>query len=201
MNTLGKWKSPPHFVWPWIYDPDSLLLYVLQANGFRVHEATQIGTRFTRTSTKFKQTSHVVQLALGEYVSVLAISTVNGIVYDSPTKGGLWTEPVPTITEFWQYIIRWGGNWMWEMIFPDMMDGFDGGWLISSLRNGTLRGVTDGSYSKTKDPSMRSRLDINGHIFWSDTRGQFFRVIRLRWFLSRRTFRSIRHQCHSYGPH
>ena len=82
MNTLGKWKSPPHFVWPWIYDPDSLLLYVLQANGFRVHEATQIGTRFTRTSTKFKQTSHVVQLALGEYVSVLAISTVNGIVYD-----------------------------------------------------------------------------------------------------------------------
>ena len=43
---------------------------------------------------------------------------------------------------------------MWEMIFPDMMDGFDAGWLISSLRNGTLTGVTDGSYNKTKDPRV-----------------------------------------------
>ncbi len=40
---------------------------------------------------------------------------------------------------------------MWEMIYPDMGDGFDVNWLITSLNNGTLMGVTDGSYDRQRD--------------------------------------------------
>lgn len=154
LKPLGAWVTVPHFVWPWIYDATSNSLYVLREKGFLLHKESQLSTHITRNSTKFVQTSETTQSALGDYVSVTAIPTSNGMVYHSPKQGVAWADPVTTATEFWQYVIQWGGTWMWEMIYPDMQDGFEAGWLISSLRNGTLMGVTDGSYNKSKDPRV-----------------------------------------------
>ncbi len=54
---------------------------------------------------------------------------------------------------------------MWEMIYPDLQAGFDVNWLIEALTNGTLTGVTEGSYNRASNHSICGAgwilMDIN----------------------------------------
>jgi hypothetical protein len=55
---------------------------------------------------------------------------------------------------FWDQVRDWGGEWMWEMIFPDVGMGFDVTWMVLAMRAGTLVGVTDGSYDRQRCPRV-----------------------------------------------
>lgn len=164
-SPLGKWLAPPHFTWPTIFDYETQTLFILRENGFRIHRPTQIGTRVTRTSAKFKPTSDSVLSAQGEYVSANVIISSDGLAYDGPRQGETWSDTTREKSDFWRHIISLGRTWMWEMIYPDLQAGFDVNWLIIALQNGSLTGVTDGSYNKAQNPSICGAgwilMDIN----------------------------------------
>ncbi len=97
-----------------------------------------------------------------------------------------------------------GGVWMCDMIFPDLQAGFDVTWLISALTNGTLTGVTDGSYNRACNPNICGAewiLMDKGHKFRAETCRCVYRILRLGRLLSRGTPRTERSQRNSIGAH
>lgn len=91
------------------------------------------------------QGAHTCLHPQAKYVSVDSITTSMSVVYDAPRHGQVWSDTSTTATGFWDYIKEWGAEWMWEMIHPNCMDGFDLQWMIQMLKVGNLVGVTDGS--------------------------------------------------------
>ena len=149
-NPLGNWIKPPHFDWPWIYNNNTNELFVLRSSGYEIHRPP-VGRRHTRSTNMFFPTNEIVQEADGDYVSIDSISTNTTVVYDSPRRGMEWNDSITNASDFWDYIRDWGGEWMWEMIYPDCKDGFDVQWLLQTLRADNLVGVTDGSYDRNRD--------------------------------------------------
>ena len=152
---LGQWTRPPHFKWPWMYNKDRHELYILDAHGYNVHRRLP-STWSTRRSTLLTQSTDYLQTVSGTYVTVDVVPSPAGRTYHTPTPHEIWHETSSMTTEmgFWEQVREWGGEWMWEMIFPDVGLGFDVNWMISALQAGTLVGVTDGSYDRQRCPRV-----------------------------------------------
>ena len=149
---LGKWLTPPHFTWPWRFNESKAEIYILGPQGFDIFRSSR-NTWSTRNSGLHRQTTDCLLSVTGICVSVDCIPSPSCLSYSTPLQDALWTEVgTTTALDFWDQILDWGGLWMWEMIFPDVGFGYDTGWMISALREGTLVAVTDGSYDRTRNP-------------------------------------------------
>ena len=122
----------------------------MRDDGFAIYRNDSSMTR-TRSNTKFRPTGTIAETAHGHRVALTCEVLPSGVVYDSPTVGHLWSESAATIMGFWDYIKEWGGDWMWEMIYPDVGHGFNIDWMITALKAGNLVGVTDGSYNRSRN--------------------------------------------------
>jgi hypothetical protein len=67
--------------------------------------------------------------------------------------GTALASPQTTEITFWEYLRSLGGIWMWEYIKEKECDME---WLKDALINGSLIGVTDGSYDRPKAKSRSS---------------------------------------------
>ncbi len=54
-------------------------------------------------------------------------------------------------SDFWHYLLTWGGKWMWTNI---VNEGPDLQWLYDAVVNGTAIWVTDGSYNRDLAPNV-----------------------------------------------
>ena len=147
---LGKWLNAPHFQWPWIYNPPSGNLFILRGTDYEIHRNDSHGSR-TRSANKFRTTGQFVEAARGQCISLTCDVSPTGVLYGSPTTGHIWSASAVTLRGFWDYVKEWGGDWMWEMIYPDLGHGFNIDWMISALQAGTLVGATDGSYDRSRN--------------------------------------------------
>jgi hypothetical protein len=67
----------------------------------------------------------------------------------------LQTGPsLPTIssdlTLVWDFIAKWGGNWMWEGTDATQQTKTDTTWIAKGMKGGTLIGTTDGLYDRKR---------------------------------------------------
>ena len=51
---------------------------------------------------------------------------------------------------FWDFLHRWGGTWMWEVVEYGKDTPVDVQWLVDGLCNGTSIWATDGSYDRKR---------------------------------------------------
>jgi hypothetical protein len=60
--------------------------------------------------------------------------------------------PLPTIssdpTLFWDFIAKWGRNWIWEGIDTTQQTKMDTTWIAMGMKQGTLIWMTDRSYDR-----------------------------------------------------
>ena len=56
-------------------------------------------------------------------------------------------------SDFWNYLTRQGGNWMWEGLV-DKHRHDDLTWLVEGLQEGTIEWCTDGSYHRGRAPNV-----------------------------------------------
>lgn len=152
-NKLGCWLHAPHFQWPYIFNPTTADLYLLRDGVFELFR-NDSGRMLTRCDMKYRSTGECTKSAHGIPISLLCKVLPTKIVYDSPTKGHSWVDPSIQVESFWGYIHKWGGDWMWEMIYPDLQHGFEVSWTIEALRAGNLVGATDGSYDRARNASV-----------------------------------------------
>ena len=56
--------------------------------------------------------------------------------------------------DFWAYLDKWGGTWMWESLNLDETPHTDLSWLIHAIKNGTAIWMMDGSYDQKRAPTI-----------------------------------------------
>ena len=56
-------------------------------------------------------------------------------------------------SDFWEYLTRQGGNWMWEGLV-DKHRYDDLTWLVEGLKRGTIEFCTDASYHRGRAPNV-----------------------------------------------
>ena len=56
-------------------------------------------------------------------------------------------------SDFWDYLTRQGGNWIWEgLLDKHRYDDFT--WLVEGHKRGTIEWRTDGSYHRSRAPNV-----------------------------------------------
>ena len=56
--------------------------------------------------------------------------------------------------DFWAYLDKWGGTWIWESLNLDQTSHKDLSWLIHAVKNDTAIWVRDGSYDRKWAPTI-----------------------------------------------
>ncbi len=65
--------------------------------------------------------------------------------------------PPPTTadsTPFWEFIVTWGGSWMWRNINAGNKPKDDMQWVTDGMTAGILIWMTDGSYDRKRDADL-----------------------------------------------
>ncbi len=143
---LGDWLHTSHRIWEWFYDP---LRDQLQ------HRTDDVRTVYDPVKTK--RNMRYTQLYSMQYTDSLPVirnlcnvRQLSAFTFQQRETGMALASPQETESTFWEYLRSLGGTWMWEYIKEKEVDTV---WLRDALTNGTLIGVTDGSYDKHKAKS------------------------------------------------
>ena len=153
-TALGDWAHASHIQWTWFLDPiEDRIFEVTSDTNHTVYTPT-IHRRRTRHNVTYSPTT----IARSLPTSVFPISIQRTLSFDRKQaikiEGGVGTkhaEPALPISDFWELLRSWGGNWMWSNVHFDSRDT-DLGWLRDAISNGTSIWVTDGSYDEHRGP-------------------------------------------------
>ena len=169
---LGKWQATTHRQHDWFYREDADILLHRVNGGTRVFGRRSTGSR-TRSDQQFELLGPAPATPdLSEYkpCSVRRITCeLVSLGASGPTH--VATEPIKY--DFLSFLKSWGGEWMWDGI--TLRGSFQD--VLSAVKEGRARWVTDGSFDRKRAPSISSAGWI---IFCPKTksylRGAFYEV-------------------------
>ena len=144
---LEAWVAPSHRRWEWFYNRADDIVEQITADGVAYYHPYTAGRRRTR----------------GEQAYCLTYTQANTVPQGNPVSVQLGDEGIiirgvfgPPLAvspsqpdDFWLFLRSWGGEWMWDGVVDETQDLR---WLIDGITNGTVIGVTDGSYDRKRLP-------------------------------------------------
>jgi hypothetical protein len=150
------------------------------------HYKLVMGHRRTRTTRMY----HLVQeealspaTQLGSPTSISGFSNQQLVKLN---KGPAFPQAPKKISNFWEFLHSWGGNWMWEGIDNDQDTKSDMTWIAEGMTHNLLIWVTDGSYVRKKARDLsgvgwiifctRTGLRLTGTIWEKSTGANSYRV-------------------------
>jgi hypothetical protein len=143
---LGEWLYTSHRIWEWFYNPLRDQLQHKRDDVCTVYDPVKTKRNMRHTQLYTMQYTDSL-LAIGNPCSVRQLSATT---FQRQETGTTLASPHVRESTFWKYLRSLGGAWMWEYIKEKE---YDTEWLKNALINGTLVGVTDGSYDRHKAKS------------------------------------------------
>ena len=159
-RTLGKWLQPSHKYWRWRYNPvTDTIIYTAASNEYWRYQPTgeHVGA-VTRRSYQYGRVSISTSVS-DETLQPITVTRdpASGIVTRLAGGPSLLKQTVEK-QDFWTYISKLRGEWMWESIHnPTGLEP-----VQDAIRDGTAILVTDGSYNR----KIRADLDSAGWILF-----------------------------------
>ena len=153
---LGKWINPTHRQWVWFFDEKTQQLQQQEEEGISYYVPSSLRNRTRSEQLYRKAWSDTEAGTTGVPISVTVIddSTVIKGEMGTPIASGP-SQP----QDFWAYLDKWGGTWMWESLHLDQTSHTDQSWLIQAIKKDTAIWVTDGSYDRKRAPTISAAQD------------------------------------------
>jgi hypothetical protein len=149
-TVLGKWIVLSHQKWQWFYDENAEVLWEYDQSSWIEYHRSHYG-QATRGSLQFTPIKvWATREGAGIPVSVKwSANTVQLLL----NRGPILADPIqpPSDETFWEFVMRQGGNWIWEYIEGKHNDM---SWIATALYDGSAILVTDGSYNRTLAPRI-----------------------------------------------
>jgi hypothetical protein len=138
---LGEWIYTSHRIWEWFYWACTDRMYRVSGNKTTVYKHSSAAR--VRLRQEYKHAGYIDQLPQGCVpvdVLVLPKGRINRRGFGPPLA-----NPQHSNAPFWEFLRSLGGEWMWQYVKEGEVDV---GWIRDALVNGTLIGVTNGSYDR-----------------------------------------------------
>ena len=150
---LGNFVSSPHKVWDWRMDRDALRLYHYMPG------SRQMDVYGPSNVPRHRGPNRYTRILAGVHAEVKgAVCTVDSVaqavVKVRSTAASF--RPAPPPATFLDVLREWECTWLWD----DLVLEGDEGWLVEAIMQGTLVGVTDGSYIREFHPDLCSAAFI-----------------------------------------
>ena len=152
-RTLGKWTSDSHKEWIWFYDSAADMVLRKVEAGAEIYHATGDTSQVrTRRQHVYARTGVLPDLPDCTLLPISVEVCEQGTVMRLASGPPLWNEKVQKPGDFLDFLRSWGGSWMWEDLhIPGGLRA-----VVQSIREGTARLVTDGSYNRGVRPDVSS---------------------------------------------
>ena len=119
-------------------------------NGSNVDFYVPTGDTRTRSSLCYTKVGSGQEELMGRPASV---QVLDGAGVKLRCAGPPLTVKPEDLGDFWDYLTRQGGTWMWEGLSEKHKnDGLT--WLVEGLKRGTVEWCTDGSYHRGRAPNI-----------------------------------------------
>ena len=147
---LGKWTAPTYRKWEWFFDVANEVVELQTEEGIHYYHKAE-GRRRTRT-----EQTYIFVRSDPEATITGNPATISTI--DSTSIRYLGFGPPLAISaaqpdDLWLFLKSYGGGgeWMWDGVEDPQQDLQ---WLVDGINNGSLIGVTDGSYARKAAPTV-----------------------------------------------
>ena len=145
---LGAWISTTHRRW--------ILFYEEKTNCPKKKNGSNADFYVPTGNTRTRSGSHYIKMGSGpEELSgrPASVQVLEGAGVKLRYAGPPLTAKPEDPTDFWEYLTRQGGTWMWEGL-SDKHKHDDLTWLVEGLKKGTIEWCTDGSYHRGRAPNI-----------------------------------------------
>ena len=140
---LGEWTNPTHRQWVCFSDEKTQQLQQQEDKGIsyyppspsRMHTRSEQLYRKAWSDTDIETTGVPISITL-LHDNIVIKGEVGPPIASGPSQP----------KDFWAYLDKWGGTWMWESLHLDKTSHKDLSWLIHAAKNDTAVWVIDGSY-------------------------------------------------------
>jgi hypothetical protein len=154
----------------WYYRQEGNKLYHISGDTIK-HFRRATGWQHTRSTTTYQFTREETSLSTYPHkiptsVILLSRNNVNRLQEGPPL---LLISSDPTL--FWDFIAKWGGNWMWEGIDATQQTKTDTTWIAMGMKGRTLIWMTDMSYNRKRANDLSG---VGWIIFCTKTSLQLF---------------------------
>ena len=145
---LGAWTSCTHRRWIRYYDEGSNCLKKRKSPNTELYFPA--GHARTRSNLQYAKIGTGQEESSGKPASVQVLEgTGVKLRCSGPPLAAKPEDP----SNFWNYLARQGGNWMWEGL-ADECRHHDLTWLVEGLERRTIEWCTDGSYRRGRAPNI-----------------------------------------------
>eukprot|EP00956_Cyclotella_meneghiniana_P010074 scaffold13929_cov79-Cyclotella_meneghiniana.AAC.4 len=160
-RNIGKFTSAGHKLWYWKYDPISDRLFHSDSGWMEAREYVRVTTNGRRNrQSRWVPSPNIVEETSGNLCTVEALG-------ENAVRISSHVAPPPQEVEpetFLEVLKDWGCLWLWKELKISNSSGSgtssrledNGEWIRQAISDGTLMGVTDGSYIRELCPHLCS---------------------------------------------
>lgn len=147
LDRLGTFTAPSHKIWEWRWNQATREIYHIKGDMMDTYR--EVSLRTNVCSNRFSLATRDTPVHETEVACSVA-HTRGG--YLRPISFGELCSPPPALLNIEEVLNQWGCTWLWDQI--ETTGSY--GWVVDSIRAGTLVAVTDGSFMKQLFPMLCS---------------------------------------------